>query len=149
VNEILAKLSQNEKIYGVGALVAVVSWLVGLVATNSWYGYSGAQGLGLLAVVAAIVGVVVLYLNNAPGTKITWPMPVVQILLGLAAIVAILALLGLLMAFTYDPCGGLCNGILNQYGAGKPAMLYVVALGVLVGGAAMCYAAYMDFTAKK
>jgi uncharacterized membrane protein YebE (DUF533 family) len=75
-------------------------------------------------------------------------MPVAQILLGLAAIVGVLALIGLLQAFTFDPCGGLCD-LIPGYTSGKPATLYVVALGVVAGGAAMCYAAYMDWTASK
>ena len=148
MNEILAKLSQNEKIYGLGAIVASVAWLVGLLITDSWYSASGAQTTGMLAVVAAVIAIVVLYLKNAPGQNITWPMPVSQILLGLAAIVGVLALIGLLQAFTFDPCKGLCD-LIPGYSNGKPVTLYIVVLGVVVGGAMMCYAAYMDWTAAK
>jgi hypothetical protein len=58
VNEILAKLTQNEKIIGGGAVVAVASWLVGVLITGNWYSASGAQTTGLLAVIAAVAALV-------------------------------------------------------------------------------------------
>ena len=147
LNEILAKLTQNEKLIGIGAIVAVAGWILGLILTSGWYGYSGAQSLGLLAVAAAVVAIVVLYLKYAPNTNITWPLPLSLIMLILGGVAAVVGLLGLLIAFTYDPCGGLCNAILGDLGAGKPVTLYIVALAVLVGGALMTYAAYMEWVA--
>ncbi len=147
LNEILAKMNQNEKLIGLGAVIAVVGWLFGLILTSSWYSYSGAQTLGLLAVVAAVVAIAVLYLKYAPNSSVTWPLPLTMILLILGAVAAVVALIGLFQSFTYDPCGGLCNAFLNQYGGGKPVTLYIAALAVLVGGGLMVYAAYMEWVA--
>ena len=147
LNEILAKLTKNEKLIGIGAVVVVVAWILGLVITDSWYSASGAQTMGLLALVAAIVAVVVLYLKYAPNMNITWPAPLPVLLLGIAAVAGVVALIGLLQAFTYDPFAGYGNLIGAK--ANKPIMLYVAALGVVVGAGLMVYAAYLDWTASK
>jgi hypothetical protein len=148
LNEIMAKLNQNEKLIGLGAVVVAVAWVLGLVITDGWYGHSGAQTMGLIAVVAAVGAVVVLYLKYAPGTNITWPAPVSTILLIVAAVAGVLALIGLFQAFTYDPLQGL-GGLLGSYAPSKPVTLYLAAGGVAVGAGLMCYAAYMDWTAAK
>jgi hypothetical protein len=148
LNEILAKLTKNEKLIGIGAAVVAVAWLLGLVITDGWYGHSGSQTTGLLAVVAAVVAVVVLYLKYAPNMNITWPAPLPVVLLGIAAVAGVLALIGLLQAFTYDPYAGL-GGLLGQYGVSKPITIYLAAAGVVVGAGLMVYAAYLDWTASK
>jgi len=148
LNEILAKLTKNEKLIGIGAVVVVVAWVLGLVITSGWYGFSGAQTTGLLAVAAAIAAVVVLYLKYAPNTNITWPAPLPVVLLVIAAIAGAAALIGLLQAFTYDPYAGY-GGLLGQYGVGKPITIYLAAAGVVVGAGLMVYAAYLDWTASK
>ena len=148
LQEIMAKINPREKLIGIGAAVAVVGWVLGLVITNGWYGYSGSQTTGLGAVIAAIVAVVVLYLKYAPGTNITWPAPVPVILLAVAAVAAVLGLLGLFQAFSYDPCGGLCSAF-NAYGGGKPVTIYLAAGAVLVGGGIMAWGAYQEWTLSK
>jgi hypothetical protein len=149
LNEILAKLTKNEKLIGIGAVVVVVAWVVGLVTTNSWYSASGAQTMGLLALVAAVVAIVVLYLKYAPNMNITWPAPLPVVLLGIAAVTGVVALIGLFQAFTYDPFGGY-GALISQYGGGsKPIMIYLAAGGVVVGAGLMVYAAYLDWTASK
>jgi hypothetical protein len=149
LQEIMAKINPRERLIGIGAAVAVVGWLLGLIIANGWYGYSGAQTTGLLAVVAAVVAVVVLYLKYAPGMNITWPAPIPVILLAAAVVAAIAGLLGLYQAFSYDPCGGLCGALFSQYGGGKPATLYLAAGAVLVGGAIMAWGAYQEWTLSK
>lgn len=144
LNEIMAKLTKNEKLIGIGAVVVAVAWVLGLVITSGWYGSSGAQTTGLLAVAAAVAAVVVLYLKYAPNTNITWPAPLPVILLVLAGVTAVVALLGLFMAFTYDPCQGFCN-IAGYPGPAKPITLYLAAGAVLVGGGLMVYAAYLSY----
>src|SRR5450759_2584379 len=143
LNEILAKLTKNEKLIGIGAVVVAVAWVLGLVITSGWYGASGAQMTGLLAVLAAVAAVVVLYLKYAPNMNITWPAPLPVILLGIAAVAGVVALIGLLQAFTYDPFAGY-GGLIGAK-ANKPIMLYVAALGVVVGAGLMVYAAYLDW----
>lgn len=147
LNEILAKLTQNEKLIGIGAAIVAVAWLLGVLITDSWYSASGAQTMGLLAVVAAAVAVVILYLKYAPNTNITWPAPLPVIFLVVAAVAGVVALFGLLQAFTYDPFGGYGN--LVGVKISKPIMIYVAAAGVVVGAGLMVYAAYLDWTASK
>jgi hypothetical protein len=151
LNEIIAKLGKNEKLIGIGAVVVAVAWLLGLIITSGWYGSSGAQTTGLLAVAAAVVAVVVLYLKYAPNTNITWPAPITTILLGAGAVAAIAGVLGLLQAVMYDPFGGITGlgALASQYGAGKPITIYLAAIGVVAGGAVMAYGAYLDYTASK
>jgi ABC-type Fe3+-siderophore transport system permease subunit len=159
VNEILAKLNQNEKIIGGGAIAILVGWILGLILTSSggvsWYGQSGAQASGLLAILAGIAAVVVIYLKYAPNVKITWPAPITLILLVIAVIAALAALGGLLQALMYDPYAGLsgayCN-LASSYGVTcptKPITIYLAAIVVLAGGAAMAYGAYMEYSANK
>jgi hypothetical protein len=154
LQEIMAKINPREKLIGIGAAVAVVGWVLGLVITNGWYGYSGSQTTGLGAVIAGIVAIVVLYLKYAPGMNITWPAPVPVILLAVAAVAAVLGLLGLFQAFTYDPFGGLgayCNNAIvgNLCGGGKSVTIYLAAGAVLVGGGIMAWGAYQEWTLSK
>jgi amino acid transporter len=148
LNEIIAKLTQNEKLIGIGAAVVAVAWVLGVIITDSWYSASGAQTMGMIAVVAAVAAVVVLYLKYAPNQNITWPAPLTVIFLGIAAVAGVVALIGLLQAFTYDPFKGL-GGLASQYGVGKPVTIYLAAGGVAVGAGLMVYAAYMDWNAAK
>lgn len=149
INEILAKINPREKLIGIGAIVVAVAWLLGVLITDSWYGSSGSQTMGLLAVIAAIVAIVVLYLKYAPGMTITWPAPLPVIMLGIAAVAGVLALIGLLQAFTYDPFAGY-SSILGQLGVStKPVTIYLAAGGVVVGAAIMVWGAYQDWTLNK
>jgi hypothetical protein len=160
LNEILAKLNKNEKLIGGGAIVVLVGWLLGLVLTSSggysWYGPSNAQNLDGLSLLAAIAAVVVVYLKYAPNMKITWPLPLPQIMLGIGAVAAIAAVLGLLVAFTYDPFSGVAQycGLANSLGvvaacSSKPITLYLATIVVLVGGGLMVYGGYMEYSANK
>ncbi len=149
VNELWAKLNQNEKLIGIGAVVALVGWILGLFLARSsvaitsinWYGTSGAQGTGLLALILAIVAVVVVYLKYAPNMNITWPAPVSMILLGVAGLGAIFALIGLLQAFMQSDA--------SIVGISKPITLYLVCLIVLAGCGLQAYAAYLEWNATR
>jgi len=151
LNEILAKLTKNEKLIGIGAVVVAVAWVLGLVITSGWYGASGSQTTGLLALAAAVAAVVVLYLKYAPNTNITWPAPLPTIFLVLAAVAGVAALIGLFQAFTFDPYAGLgaYGALIGSAGIGKPITIYLAAAGVVVGAGLMVYAAYLDWTASK
>ena len=154
LNEILAKLNQNEKLIAGGGIGVLVGWILGLVLGSHTYGavsYLGYTSPGVtvnyfswgtagltasLAVLAAIVGVVVLYLKSAPNMNITWPMPVVQILLGLSVAAVALAVLTVLFQLT--------NNLPDS-----PVLMYIADLVLVAGGAAMAYGGYMEFTASK
>jgi hypothetical protein len=153
LTQMTSKLTAQEKLIGIGAIVAIVGFIVGLVLTSvsysvynvsvasvSWYGASGAEGVGFIALIAAVAAGVIVYLKNAPNTNIKWPVPVATILLVVAGVGAIAGLLGLFEAFTF---GGGYSGVLD-----KPVMLYLAAGLVLVGCAIQAYAAYMMFSAQ-
>jgi hypothetical protein len=132
----------------VGAVVALVGWVLGLFLTNvsvayvgswSWYGSSGAQGVGLLAVIASIAAVGALYLKHAPNMNITWPAPFPVILLVIAGVGALAGLFGLFEALTFGAGVG--------FDIGKPITLYLVAGAVFAGGVVQIYGAYMEYAA--
>ena len=149
LKELWAKLSAGERFMAYGVVAVVVGWILGQVLGSSGggnigvynipgYNYFGAGNAGLLelvALVAAIVVGVVLYLKIAPNMNITWPLPVVQILLGAAAV----SLAG----------GVLATLIQVTNGGTPPVLMYVADLIVIGGGAAMAWFAYQDFTASK
>jgi hypothetical protein len=145
LNEILAKLNQNEKLVGGGAVAVAVGWVLGLILTSGWYGGSNAQALGLIAVAAAVVAIVVLYLKYAPGQNITWPAPVPMIMLILGGAAAVTGVLGLLVALVYDPYQGLCTGALAGFCEGKPITLYLATLIVAAGGGVMAWGGYQEY----
>ncbi|HEX7612830.1 MAG TPA: hypothetical protein VF371_08650, partial [Candidatus Limnocylindrales bacterium] len=123
LNEILAKLTKNEKLIGIGAVVFLVGWLVGfLLASVSYLGYtagnvwnsSGGTGIGFLGVLAAVAAIVVIYLKYAPNTNITWPQPVPVILLAISGVAGVVALLLLWYNFSNSQDWG-------KLGAGYPS----------------------------
>lgn len=152
MNEILAKLNQNDKLIGGGAIVVAVGWLLGLIlGTRTVGGYSGLgyniPGVSVnyfswgtaglvagLALTVAIAAVVVLFLKVAPNMNITWPVPVAQILLGLAVATLVFAALTVLFQLT--------NGL-----DGAPIFMFVADLIFIVGAAAMAFGAFTEYSA--
>ncbi len=119
MNEIWAKISQAEKFIVYGAVAVLVGWIVGqFIATVnlcgglSIAGYScpsisyfsaGNSGLfAILGLVGAVATVVVLYLK-VTNASITWPMPVAQVLLGVAGATLVCGVLVVLMQVTLRP----------------------------------------------
>jgi hypothetical protein len=152
LNQILAKLTAHEKMFGIGAVVSVVAWLIGLLLANWTSGVAGiysfsynvfthehGMDLGLIALLAAIAGVVVLYLKYAPNTNITWPVPLPMILFGIGVVAVACSGLMLLLGFldAKDVLGDL------------PIFFWVADIGMVVGGALMAYPAYLDWAASK
>ncbi len=156
VNELWAKISARERFVVYGAAGVLVGWIVGqFMATYnpcaglnvgayggsfcSSYSYFGAGTAGIFAIlglVAAIGAIVVLYLKNAPNMKITWPMPVAQILLGVS--VAALACGALVVLFQ------LTSGL-----AAAPITMWIADLIFVGGGALMAWGAYQEWLLTK
>jgi hypothetical protein len=148
--EIWAKISQAEKFIVYGAVAVIVGWLVGLIMASvnacaglsalcpnvNYFSWSTAGTTAILALVVAIVTLVVIYLKVAPNMNITWPMPVVQILLGLCAATLILAAITALLNVT----SGLSS---------PPIGMYIADLLIVAGGAVMTWFAYQGFLASK
>jgi hypothetical protein len=166
LNEILAKLNQNEKFIGIGAIVFLVGWLLGMVLASVSYGAgtlysvsenvfssSGGSGIGFLGVIGAIAAIVVIYLRHAPTMNITWPAPVEIIQLAIAGVVALVALDLLWNNFTNSQNWNNAFGGLGAIGAanipGWPITDYIAVLGVVVGAGVMVYGAYLEYSASK
>ena len=105
VQEIWNKFNPRERLTGIGALVIVLGWIVGLTARG--------LGIGSLGLLGAVAVLVVLYLKYA-NPDIKWPVAVPLITLAISAVVAIAAVLTLLDWFAYlgvlgrESLGGVC-----------------------------------------
>jgi hypothetical protein len=118
------KLNANERIVAIGAVVVIISWLVGLTSTF------GFVGVGSVQLIAAIAVLVIYYLKYSPTQSITWPAPVQTIVLAISAIAAVLAIIGALP------------------GLALIATLYGISLiGTLVGAVLMAWGAWQDYQA--
>ena len=118
VQEIWNKLNPRERLTGIGALLIILGWIVGLTARG--------LGIGSLGLLGAVAVLVVLYLKYA-NPDIKWPIAVSLIVLAVAAIVALGAVLNLLDWFAY-------LGILGISGLLALA-LYVIGALLMVWGA--------------
>ena len=135
VAEIWTKMDQRERLAVSGAGLIIVSWLLGLVLSGGYFGAIGAGGLGLLG---ALVLLAVVYLHHAPNTTVTLPAPYATILLGISAVVGLVALLELLQTVGY-------LGVLASY-----ALTYFLApLIYFVGAALMVWGSYGEWQASK
>jgi hypothetical protein len=154
VNELWAKLSARDRFILYGSLAVVVGWLLGTILGSKSYGGGNVAGVAIpgvtynyfswgnaglfdiLALVAGIATLVVLYLKVAPNMNIAWPLPVVQILLGLTAIAAACGVLALLFQFT--------NNLTDP-----PVLMYLADLLIIGGGGFAAFTAYQEYMASK
>ena len=147
LQELWAKLSANEKLVAYGVPAVVVGWILGQIlgsssvgvagvysVTINYFGWGNAGLFAILALLAAIVAGVILYLKVAPNMNITWPMPVGQILLGAAAVSLVCGVLMTLIQFTN--------------GGNPPALMYIADIIVIGGGAVMSWGAYQLYLVK-
>jgi hypothetical protein len=133
LQQVWQKLNANERLAAIGAIVILVSWLVGLTG----YGVGGSS----IALLGGIAVLVILYLKNAPNQNITWPAPVPLLLVIISAVVGILEIPVLLSALTVFGIVGGYGGFLIGYLIG--------ALGTVVGAAIMLWGSYKEYTATK
>ena len=120
VQEIWQKFNANERTTAIGAIVVLIAWLIGVVSA---YGI----GAGTLSFLGAIAVLAIYYLKYAPNQNINWPAPIPTIVLGISAIVALLAVLdglrwiGLISLFsvtgTLAIVGAVIGGLLMVWGA--------------------------------
>lgn len=153
VQELWAKISQAEKFMVYGAAAVLVGWIVGqFIATVNLCGgltipgyscptlsYFSAGNSGLFAIlglVAAIATVVVIYLKSAPNMNVAWPMPVAQVLLGVAGATLVCGVLVVLMQISY----GL---------GGAPITMWIADAFFVGGGAVMAWFAYQEYVGAK
>jgi len=128
VQEIWSKFNANERLAAIGAIVILVSFIIGLVSP---YGI-GASTIALLGALAVLA---VLYLKYAPNQTITWPAPVPVILLAISGVVGLLELIDLLRVVQ----------VLGSFGG-----TYLVAvIGTVVGAAIMLWGSYQEWQSTK
>jgi len=150
--ELWAKLTAGEKMVAGGILAVVVGWILGLILGNAQecvtvLGYTSCVGslnyftwgsaglLAGLALVGAIVAGVILFLKVSPNMKVAWPMPVVQILLGVCLATLVCAALAVLIQLTN--------------GGNPPALMYVADAIMVAGAAVATWFTYQAWVAGK
>ncbi len=159
LNEILAKLNQQEKLIGIGGIVYVVGWLIGfLLASVSYAGISagnvfnesGGTGLGFIGLLAAIAAVAILYVKYSPTMKVNWPAPLELIMLIVAAVAAVVALYLLWQNWSHSNDWNSITAYCGLAGTACPSWPitdWIAVAGVVIGGALMAYGSYMLWVA--
>ena len=109
------KLNGNEKFVGYGAVLVLIAFLAGTAA--------GRSGDATTSLIGAILIFVVFWLKYST-IKIPWPVPVSTVVLGIAAVITVLALLNLLPAL---------SAITQLYGIAL--LLNLIGCGVMAFGA--------------
>ena len=79
--------TSGEKFVVLGAAIAIVAWLLGVAVNGIWWDAAGAQTLGLLAVTAAVVAVVVVFFNGASDGSLPSNYGAILLILALVVIV--------------------------------------------------------------
>ena len=110
--EFMNRLAAGERVTAIGAIVVVISALLGIVS-----GF----GMAIIPLLGAIAALVVLYLNHSSTQSVSWPAPVPLVLLGISAVTAVLAVV-LVMPFL---------SILAFFGIGMLALIALV-IGSLI-----------------
>lgn len=119
------KLNANERLAAIGAVIVIISSLVGLVT-------SFGLGANTIALLAAIAVLAIYYLQYAPNQTINWPAPVPLLVLGISGVAALLSIIGVLPLL----------GVLGFLGLGVLA-----AIGTVVGTVIMVWGAWQDYQA--
>ncbi len=125
--EFFNKLNGGQRLAAIGAIVIIISWLVAIVA-------GGAFGIGVLPLLGAVAVLVIYYLQYSPNQHVNWPAPVPLLVLGIAAVVALLAVIN---ALTWLSAIGLLG-----FG-----LLMLVVIGTAVGAVIMAWGAWQDYQA--
>jgi hypothetical protein len=126
VQEVWNKLNARERLTAIGAGVVILGWLVSIAG----YGI----GAGTVSLLGAIAVLVVLYLKYSPSQSITWPAPIPTVVLGISAIVALLAALDVLTSLRWIGLFG--------FGVGLFALILEA-----VGAALMVWGAWQEYQA--
>jgi hypothetical protein len=125
IQEFWNKLNANERVVGYGAVIAIISWVLGIFLGGGGYGF-----------VAAIV-ILVIYWLKYSNSNVTWPAPVPTLVLIIAGIAAVLGLLIVL------PLLGFAGAIGAFYGG----LYFLPAIGGLIGTFVMAYGAWREYQA--
>ncbi len=129
VQQIWSKFNANERMAAIGAIVIIISWIVGL---------AGSFGLGgsILALLGAIAVLAIYYLKYNPTSNITWPAPIPLLVLGISAVVALISVLGVLPWLT-------SFGVLGSFFG----LAFLAVLGTAIGSVIMVWGAWQEYQA--
>jgi hypothetical protein len=136
LEQVWAKANAHERLAVTGAVLILVSWLLGIVLSNGLFGAVGAGALGLVGAIAVVVAV---YLRNSPTSNVTWPAPYATILLGISAVVGVIALLQFLQLV----------GILADLAIYGGITIVVVLALDWIGAALMLWGSYQEWQSNK
>jgi hypothetical protein len=124
VQEMWRKLNANERLVAYGAIIVLISWLVGLVAGGGFsYGF-----------ITAIIVLVIYWLKYAPNQSINWPLPIQTLVLIITGISALLVVLSLLTVLSFG---------LFFYGG----LWFIAFIADVVGVLLMAYGAWREYQA--
>lgn len=127
LQEIWNKFNSRERLSAIGAGVIIIGWLISLTS----FGVGGS----VLALLAGLIVLGVLYAKYAPNLKIAWPADPALINLAVSGLAALLVLVGLLSWV----------GFLGLYGG---TALFALIITV-VGTALLVWGAWQEYAAVK
>lgn len=127
--EFYNKLNAAERLVAIGAVIVIISWIVGLAGG---FGF-GANTLALLGAIAVLA---IYFLKYSPSQSVNWPAPIPLIVLGISAVVALVAVVGALPALS------LLSGL-----GGFFAIAILALIGTAVGGVIMAWGAWQEYQA--
>jgi hypothetical protein len=127
LQEIWNKFNPRERLSAIGAGVIIVGWLISLTS----FGVGGS----VLALLAGLIVLGVLYAKHAPNLKVAWPVDPSLINLAVSGLAALLVLVGLLSWV----------GFLGLYGG----TALIALLLTVVGTALLVWGAWQEYSAVK
>jgi hypothetical protein len=128
IQEVWNKLNPRERLTAIGALVVALSWIVSLAG----YGVSA----GTISLLGAIAVLAIFFLKYSPTQNITWPAPIPTLVLGVSAVVALLAAIDVLTSLRY----------LGLFGFGVGIIALILEA---VGAALMAWGAWQEYSLTK
>jgi hypothetical protein len=124
VQEIWNKFNANERMAAIGAIIVLISFLVGIAV-----GYG--LGTSTIALLGAIAVIAIYYLKYSPNQSINWPAPIPTIVLVIAGISALLALLNVVSFLRF-----------------LDGLEWLAAIGTVAGTLMMAWFAWQEYQAQ-
>ena len=135
MNDIMTRINANDRLVGLGAVILIVSWMLGIVTFRF---------VGFWTLPFAVIALVILFLKYSPDAKFEWPVPVALILLILGA----LATFGAAWGFFWAVIGVLIDTALGFNAIGF-VLNFALSIAILVGAGLMLYGSYKEYNVTK
>ena len=137
MNDILSKLNANEKMVGIGSIIVIASFILGIFTLRF---------VGFLQLPCGVLSIVVLFLKYSPDAKFEWPVPVPLILVILGGIATVFAALGVLFGIPFFLLDTLINASGMNIFLGLIGL--VLSIAILVGSGMMLLGGYKEYQVK-